>query len=56
MEASDEDEVVKMKFFIMVFLRKYEQIRRTFYTFKSQGRVQVDKEMCSFCNQTEITI
>ena len=60
MEASDEDEVVKMKFFIMVFLSKCEQIRWTvlhvFETFKSQGCVQVDKEMCSVCNRTEITI
>ena len=40
MEASDEDEVVKMKFFITVFLRKYEQIRRTFYTFLKHLKVK----------------
>ena len=50
MEVCDEDEIVKMKFFINSFFSKCDQVHGTvlhfLVTFKSQGYVQVDKEVC----------
>ena len=60
MEVCDEDEVVKMRFFINSFFSKCDQVHGTvlhfLVTFKSQGYVQVDKEMCCLQSGIEIII